>query len=100
MPQANKKLKKGREVHHKLKIIVLLIILFLINLKAFANIEEMLPDSLVLLPENSNAVLVEKISQQVFLYSSVVDEIIKKFRKERKMETFNYELSLLLTSDF
>ncbi|MCK5543229.1 MAG: L,D-transpeptidase family protein [Desulfobacterales bacterium] len=80
MPQANKKLKKGREVHHKLKIIVLLIILFLINLKAFANIEEMLPDSLVLLPENSNALLVEKSSQQVFLYSRGETEIIERYR--------------------
>ena len=80
MPQANKKLKKGCGVHHKLKIIFLLIILFLINLKAFANTEGMLPDSLILLPKDNNALLVEKSSQQVFLYSNIGTEIIERYK--------------------
>ncbi|MCD4744476.1 MAG: L,D-transpeptidase family protein [Desulfobacteraceae bacterium] len=67
-------------MQHKYKIILILIIFFCLNIKTFANTIEKIPDSLILLPENSNAVLVEKSSQQVFLYSSVGDTIIKRFQ--------------------
>ena len=67
-------------MHHKFKIILLLIILCLINIKAFANTLEKIPDSLIFLPENSNAILVEKSSQQVFLYSHVGTQILKKLQ--------------------
>ncbi|MCK5348925.1 MAG: L,D-transpeptidase, partial [Desulfobacula sp.] len=67
-------------MHHKFKIILLLIVLFLLSIKVFANTLEKLPDSLIFLPENSNAILVEKSSQQAFLYSHVGTKIIKKLQ--------------------
>jgi murein L,D-transpeptidase YafK len=67
-------------VHHKFKIVLLLIILCLINLKSFANTKDFLPDALILLPENSNALIVEKSRQQVFLYSNVENKIIERYR--------------------
>ncbi len=53
------------------KFIVLLIAgLFLLDFKVFANTLGKLPESLILLPEKCNAIVVEKSSQQVFLYSN------------------------------
>lgn len=67
-------------MHRKFKILILLIVVLLIHLKAFANTEFMLPDSIILLPENSHALVVEKSSQQVSLYSNVGAKIIEKYR--------------------
>ena len=67
-------------MQHRTPIFLILIVLFFLNLKAFANTIETIPDSLIILPEDGNAVLVEKSSQQVFLYSSVGDSIIKRFQ--------------------
>jgi len=66
-------------VHHKFKA-VLLIIILLIGTEAFANTPDKLPDSLIFLPVNSNAILVEKSSQQVFLYSNTGTEILNNLQ--------------------
>jgi murein L,D-transpeptidase YafK len=68
---------EGWEVHQKFKFFLLLIVFCFINFKVFANVSGKLPDSLIFLPENNNAILVEKSSQQLFLYSNV-GEIISK----------------------
>ncbi len=66
---------KGYEVYHRVKIIFLLTIFLLINIKAYSGAAAVLPDSLILLPRHSNALLVEKSSQHVFLYSNTGTEI-------------------------
>ncbi len=80
MLQVNIRQLKGWEVHHKSKIILLLVVLFLISVKVFANTSEKLPDALISLPENSNAILVEKSSQQVFLYSNTGTKISRNLQ--------------------
>jgi murein L,D-transpeptidase YafK len=67
-------------VHHKFKCIFLIIIFCFFSTKAFADINGELPDSLIFLPENTNAILVEKSSQQVFIYSSAGDTISKSLQ--------------------
>ena len=82
MPQINTNTgeKKGLEVFHKYRIIFLLVVMCLINVEVFANTSEKLPDSLIFLPENTNAILVEKSSQQVFLYSNAGTQISRNLQ--------------------
>ncbi len=67
-------------MQHQFRIILLAIFLCIINHKVSANVEGMLPDSLILLPEHTNALLVEKSSQHILLYSFGETEIFEKYR--------------------
>ncbi|MCP3900790.1 MAG: L,D-transpeptidase family protein, partial [Desulfobacteraceae bacterium] len=60
--------------------IFLLIILFLFSTNVVANTQKLLPDSLIFLPEDSNAIVVEKRSQQVLLYTNIGTEIIERYK--------------------